>query len=87
MYSIIKHSNQQLFLLHFRLPVIQGATFAFLLPTISILSTSFDSCQTYDYANLTKIEKDEIWMTRMRAIQGAVTVASVTEVLIGLTGK
>ncbi|KAB7504217.1 Solute carrier family 23 member 2 [Armadillidium nasatum] len=69
------------------LPVIQGATFAFLLPTISILSTSFDSCQTYDYANLTNIEKDEIWMTRMRAVQGAVTVASVTEVLIGLTGK
>ncbi|RXG51423.1 Solute carrier family 23 member 2 [Armadillidium vulgare] len=69
-----------------RLPVIQGATFAFLLPTIAIMNTSFDSCQTYDYANLTSFEKDEIWMRRMRAIQGAVTVASVTEVFIGLTG-
>ncbi|KAL7635327.1 UNVERIFIED_CONTAM: hypothetical protein RMT77_014394 [Armadillidium vulgare] len=69
-----------------RLPVIQGATFAFLLPTIAIMNTSFDSCQTYDYANLTSDEKDEIWMRRMRTIQGAVSVASVTEVFIGLTG-
>ncbi|RXG60944.1 Solute carrier family 23 member 2 [Armadillidium vulgare] len=72
-------------LILFVLPVIQGATFAFLLPTIAIMNTSFNSCQTYDYSNLTSDEKDEIWMRRMRAIQGAVTVASVTEVFIGLT--
>ncbi|KAL7635311.1 UNVERIFIED_CONTAM: hypothetical protein RMT77_014378 [Armadillidium vulgare] len=69
-----------------RLPIVQGGTFAFLLPTMAILTTSFDSCQTYDFANMTTADKDDIWMTRIRAIQGAIIISSITQVLIGLTG-
>ncbi|RXG51279.1 Solute carrier family 23 member 2, partial [Armadillidium vulgare] len=70
-----------------RLPIVQGGTFAFLLPTMAILTTSFDSCQTYDFANMTTADKDDIWMTRIRAIQGAIIISSITQVLIGLTER
>ncbi|KAB7504752.1 putative nucleobase-ascorbate transporter 9 [Armadillidium nasatum] len=55
-----------------RLPIVQGSTFAFLIPTIAIITTSYPTCETYDFGNLTKFERDELWMVRMREIQGAV---------------
>ncbi|KAB7507704.1 Solute carrier family 23 member 2 [Armadillidium nasatum] len=44
-----------------RLPIIQGGTFGFLLPTMAILSSSFPSCDTYNFSNMTLIEKEEVW--------------------------
>ena len=37
--------------------------------------------------NVTEEQKVEEWQTRMRAIQGAICVASVFQLLIGYTGK
>ncbi|RXG61304.1 Nucleobase-ascorbate transporter 2 [Armadillidium vulgare] len=69
-----------------RLPIIQGGTFTFIVPTIAIITTSFPSCDKYDFGNLTQTEKDEVWMPRMREIQGAIIVSSLFQVIIGCTG-
>ncbi|KAL7635606.1 UNVERIFIED_CONTAM: hypothetical protein RMT77_014675 [Armadillidium vulgare] len=69
-----------------RLPIIQGGTFGFLLPTMAILSSSFPSCDTYNFSNMTLIEKEEVWKIRMREIQGAIAVSSLVQITIGLTG-
>ncbi|KAL7635587.1 UNVERIFIED_CONTAM: hypothetical protein RMT77_014656 [Armadillidium vulgare] len=69
-----------------RLPIVQGSTFAFLIPTIAIITTSYPTCESYDFGNLTKFERDELWMVRMRDIQGAIMVSSLFQVIIGFTG-
>ncbi|RWS04173.1 solute carrier family 23 member 1-like protein [Dinothrombium tinctorium] len=81
-----------------RLPIIQGPTFTFLIPTIAILDLPVWKCSTDDEitskrANSTNMpqtvtneEYDQVWQSRMREIQGAMIIASLTEVLIGCTG-
>ena len=75
-----------------RLPIVQGGTLAFLVPTISILSLERNQCPAdfaengWDSMNLTDEEKEEEWQRRMREIQGSIAVASVFEVLVGFTG-
>ncbi|KAL7635456.1 UNVERIFIED_CONTAM: hypothetical protein RMT77_014525 [Armadillidium vulgare] len=69
-----------------RLPIIQGGTFSFLLPAIAILTSSFPPCSDFNIANMTQPERDEVWMTRMREIQGAIIVSSLFQVIIGFTG-
>lgn len=83
-----------------RLPVIQGATFTFLVPTLAILSLSQWQCPS-DYQILasrprnstlrslryvTDEEYTEVWESRMREIQGAIIMSSLVEVAIGFTG-
>ncbi|RXG56807.1 hypothetical protein Avbf_05013 [Armadillidium vulgare] len=67
-----------------RLPIIQGGTFTFIIPTIAIITTSFPSCEKYDFGNLTQTEKDEVWMPRMREIQGAIIVSSLFQVILAI---
>ncbi|EDO43651.1 predicted protein [Nematostella vectensis] len=68
-----------------RLPIVQGATFAFLAPTGAILNL-YGECPAQT-GNLTAAEYDEIsWKPRMREIQGAIMVASLFQILIGFTG-
>ncbi len=37
-------------------------------------------------SNMTYEDKTELWQSRMREVQGAIVVASVFEVVLGLTG-
>ena len=37
-------------------------------------------------SNMTYEDKTELWQTRMREIQGAIIVASIFQVILGLTG-
>ncbi|XP_057294071.1 solute carrier family 23 member 2-like isoform X2 [Hydractinia symbiolongicarpus] len=74
-----------------RLPIVQGATFSFLGPTIAILSLEKFKCSpatlivTNSTANTTvTIEHD--WKKGMLEVQGAIAVASIFQVLIGFTG-
>eukprot|EP00090_Calanus_glacialis_P008365 TRINITY_DN16685_c0_g1_i3.p1 TRINITY_DN16685_c0_g1~~TRINITY_DN16685_c0_g1_i3.p1 ORF type:complete len:575 (-),score=125.95 TRINITY_DN16685_c0_g1_i3:271-1995(-) len=72
-----------------RLPIIQGGTFSFLVPTIAILSLPELQCPTGlmdGTSEFSSEEKEEIWHIRMREIQGAICVASIFQLVIGYTG-
>jgi len=72
-----------------RLPIIQGGTFSFLVPTIAILSLPDMKCPAGLMDGSVKFsdeEKEEIWHIRMREIQGAICIASIFQLLIGYTG-
>ncbi|KAK3772632.1 hypothetical protein RRG08_008469 [Elysia crispata] len=86
-----------------RLPIIQGATFAFLPPTITILNLPRWSCASSNDGFSTDLNstgyilqdnatnwagthsKDD-WKLRIREIQGAICLASLFQVAIGLSG-
>ncbi|XP_072519852.1 solute carrier family 23 member 2 isoform X2 [Salminus brasiliensis] len=77
-----------------RLPILQGGTFTFITPTLAILSLPKWRCPeiggtpdlntTAAPASLT--DPEEVWKVRMREIQGAILVASVVQVVLGLSG-
>lgn len=67
-----------------RLPIIQGATFSLLVPTFAILSLPEWKCPEKEViANMSYEDKTELWQSRMREVQGAITVASLFEICIG----
>ncbi|XP_038061414.1 solute carrier family 23 member 1-like [Patiria miniata] len=71
-----------------RLPIIQGTSFAFLVPTFSILNIRGD-CPPPPTENSTMEEIDaaeDEWLSRITEIQGAIMVASCVQVIIGATG-
>ena len=70
-----------------RLPIIQGGTFAFLVPTFAILNLPEWKCPAPEVmANMTYEDKTELWQLRMREVQGAIIVASIFQVAIGAFG-
>ena len=92
MIAAISHMPCRLYLC-FRLPIIQGGTFSFFVPTFAILSLekfkcpdSFDSDMNKWTVNMTYEDKTEEWQIRMREIQGAICVASLFQVVIGFSG-
>lgn len=64
-----------------RLPIVQGGTFTFIAPTLTILGLEKFRCPeeeaTWD---------EEMWHVRMREVQGAICVASLVQLVIGYTG-
>ncbi|ELU13612.1 hypothetical protein CAPTEDRAFT_122178 [Capitella teleta] len=65
-----------------RLPIVQGGSFNFLVPTFVILKLPRFQCPS-------SIESDnytEIWQIRMREIQGAIIASSCFQIAIGLSG-
>ncbi|ELT89006.1 hypothetical protein CAPTEDRAFT_95564, partial [Capitella teleta] len=79
---------------YFRLPIIQGGSFAFLAPTFAILNLDKFQCPGYFYFSnkihaymyVGSAEHTEVWQVRMREIQGAIIVSSMFQVLIGFSG-
>ncbi|XP_022696845.1 solute carrier family 23 member 1-like isoform X2 [Varroa jacobsoni] len=70
-----------------RLPIVQGSTFSFLVPIIAILSLPKWECPSpEELVNRTHEEVDDLWMPRMREIQGAIIGASLIEVVVGALG-
>ena len=71
-----------------RLPIIQGGTFAFLVPTLAILNLKGNCPEMSVGGEGTGNETDntEVWQSRMREIQGAICVASLFQVFLGVTG-
>lgn len=83
-----------------RLPVIQGATFTFLVPTLAILTLPQWACPTdiqiignrgrnSTFRGLRSVQEQEyteVWQSRMREISGAIIASSMVEVFLGLTG-
>lgn len=72
-----------------RLPVIQGSTFAHLVPILAVLQLPQWKCPTHTEIQGAGVEASPIgsdWRPRMLEVQGAIMVASVFEVLAGATG-
>lgn len=71
-----------------RLPIIQGGSFAFIVPALAILNQPEWKCPpTAVISALTPEARTELWQRRIRELQGAIIVASLVEVAIGLFGK
>ncbi|CAI5665704.1 solute carrier family 23 member 2 [Oreochromis niloticus] len=81
-----------------RLPILQGGTFSFITPTLAILALPKWQCpvpnapvkllvQFHNGTSPLQMENsDEVWMTRMREIQGAILVSSLLQLTLGLSG-
>ncbi|XP_038136382.1 solute carrier family 23 member 2 [Cyprinodon tularosa] len=78
-----------------RLPILQGATFNFMTPTLAILALPKWQCPVPDAhamqlkngsTPLTGEKLDEIWMSRICEIQGAILVASLFQIFLGFSG-
>jgi nucleobase transporter 1/2 len=75
----------------FRLPIVQGGTFAFLAPTFAILSLPANQCPSdfsvNGWGNMSDDLKTEEWQRRMREVQGAIAVSAIFQVAIGYLGQ
>lgn len=70
-----------------RLPIVQGGTISFLVPTLAILSLPQWRCPAPEaMATMSPEEKTEIWQVRMRELSGAIAVSACFQVFLGVTG-
>ncbi|CAG05576.1 unnamed protein product, partial [Tetraodon nigroviridis] len=78
-----------------RLPILQGGTFSFITPTLAILALPKWKCPDpsspagliqNSTASLMAENRDEVWMMRMREIQGAILVSSLLQLGLGFSG-
>ncbi|KAG7214413.1 hypothetical protein INR49_006370, partial [Caranx melampygus] len=81
-----------------RLPILQGGTFSFITPTLAILALPKWQCpapkaptvlsmQLHNGTSSLQMEdSDEVWMSRMREIQGAILVSSLLQIILGFSG-
>ncbi|XP_053409589.1 solute carrier family 23 member 2-like isoform X3 [Nycticebus coucang] len=73
-----------------RLPILQGGTFAFVAPSLAMLSLPDWKCPEWtlnaSQVNTSSPEFTEEWQKRIRELQGAIMVASCVQMLVGFSG-
>ncbi|XP_046989524.1 solute carrier family 23 member 1 isoform X1 [Schistocerca americana] len=70
-----------------RLPIVQGGTISFLVPTLAILSLPTWKCPSEEFiTSLSPDERQELWQVRMRELSGAIAVSALVQVFIGYFG-
>ncbi|XP_025422632.1 solute carrier family 23 member 2 [Sipha flava] len=70
-----------------RLPIVQGGTISFLVPTLAILKLPQWRCPSSDVINnMNAAEQEELWQVRMRELSGAIAVSALFQVFIGYSG-
>ncbi|XP_011195055.1 solute carrier family 23 member 2 [Zeugodacus cucurbitae] len=70
-----------------RLPIVQGGTISFLVPTLAILALPQWKCPPVEEINaLEEDERVELWQIRMRELSGAIAVSALVQVVLGYTG-
>ncbi|XP_039665401.1 solute carrier family 23 member 1 isoform X3 [Perca fluviatilis] len=81
-----------------RLPILQGGTFSFITPTLAILALPKWQCPAPKESVMLSVQlqnstspqqmenSDEVWMSRMREIQGAILVSSLLQIVLGFSG-
>ncbi|XP_066937423.1 solute carrier family 23 member 2-like isoform X2 [Macrobrachium rosenbergii] len=69
-----------------RLPIIQGGNFSFVIPVIALLTTNYESCSSLPLANMTRDEREEIWLVRVRETQGSIALSALVQIFVGFTG-
>ena len=71
-----------------RLPIVQGGSFSYLIPSLAIMKLPQWKCPEADvFASMSDAQRTEEWQVRMREIQGAIIFAALFETLFALTGK
>ncbi|XP_072508739.1 CCR4-NOT transcription complex subunit 4 isoform X3 [Notamacropus eugenii] len=77
-------------LLGVRLPILQGGTFAFVAPSLAMLSLPAWKCPEWTLnatqVNVSSPEFIEEWQKRIRELQGAIMVASCVQIIVGFSG-
>ncbi|KAL1458368.1 hypothetical protein WDU94_008525 [Cyamophila willieti] len=70
-----------------RLPIVQGGTISFLVPTLAILHLPQWQCPASDKIDaMSGEERTELWQVRMRELSGAIAVSALVQVFIGAFG-
>ena len=70
-----------------RLPIIQGGSATFLVPTFAILALPEWKCPAESQLTMMSYQnKTELWQLRMREVQGSIVVASMFQIVLGMTG-
>ncbi|KAJ0177484.1 hypothetical protein K1T71_007493 [Dendrolimus kikuchii] len=70
-----------------RLPIVQGGTISFLVPTLAILGLPMWKCPTDDaLVSMTDDERRTVWTTRMCELSGAIAVSALFQVFMGYFG-
>ncbi|XP_008705821.1 solute carrier family 23 member 1 isoform X1 [Ursus maritimus] len=73
-----------------RLPILQGGTFAFVAPSLAMLSLPAWKCPEWtlnaSLVNTSSPEFTEEWQKRIRELQGAIMVASCVQIVVGFSG-
>ncbi|XP_067007322.1 solute carrier family 23 member 2 isoform X2 [Anabrus simplex] len=70
-----------------RLPIVQGGTISFLVPTLAILNLPMWRCPSQEELDSMSHEnRTELWQVRMRELSGAIAVSALFQAFIGLFG-
>ncbi|XP_001358201.4 solute carrier family 23 member 1 [Drosophila pseudoobscura] len=70
-----------------RLPIVQGGTISFLVPTLAILALPQWKCPPQaEMDAMAEDERQELWQVRMRELSGAIAVSAMVQVILGYTG-
>nr|CAD7590799.1 unnamed protein product [Timema genevievae] len=69
------------------LPIVQGGTISFLVPTLAILNLPQWRCpDSEELQAMTADNRTELWQVRMRELSGAIAVSALLQVAIGYLG-
>ncbi|XP_014234315.1 solute carrier family 23 member 2 [Trichogramma pretiosum] len=70
-----------------RLPLVQGGTISFLVPTLAILNLPQWKCPAEDVlSQMAPEDRTEMWQVRMRELSGAIAVSALFQVIVGYGG-
>ncbi|KAJ8729830.1 hypothetical protein PYW07_016868 [Mythimna separata] len=70
-----------------RLPIVQGGTISFLVPTLAILNLPQWQCPAAAVLDaMTHEEQQRVWMSRMCELSGAIAVSALFQVFLGYFG-
>ncbi|XP_032682024.1 solute carrier family 23 member 1 [Odontomachus brunneus] len=70
-----------------RLPLVQGGTISFLVPTLAILNLPQWQCPAPEIlSQMSHENRTELWQVRMRELSGAIAVSAVFQIVIGFGG-
>ncbi|XP_014474516.1 PREDICTED: solute carrier family 23 member 1 isoform X1 [Dinoponera quadriceps] len=70
-----------------RLPLVQGGTISFLVPTLAILNLPQWQCPAPEIlSQMSHENRTELWQVRMRELSGAIAVSAVFQIVVGFGG-
>ncbi|XP_076627573.1 solute carrier family 23 member 1 isoform X1 [Colletes latitarsis] len=70
-----------------RLPLVQGGTISFLVPTLALLNLPQWKCPAPEILNeMSPENRTELWQVRMRELSGAIAVSALFQVVLGFGG-
>ncbi|XP_076184129.1 solute carrier family 23 member 1 [Ptiloglossa arizonensis] len=70
-----------------RLPLVQGGTISFLVPTLALLNLPQWKCPAPEILNeMSPDNRTELWQVRMRELSGAIAVSALFQVVLGFGG-